>query len=176
MNKNLTKISLILLCVLCFAFSAEAQKRKTSTKKTSNAATTTPVSTNAEVKEAATKVSIQIKNVSKFVYNLGIIGRSIEDLDVEIRAGKASQKGIETNNRNKQAVVTGLRNIQAGLAALEVEFKTKPALRAYLLKIEGITALCGQAEDYAGSGQFLDAGRPLLSLIEKLSDALEAMP
>jgi hypothetical protein len=174
MNKNLIKISLILLCVLCFAFSAEAQKKKTTPKKTTT--TTSSVFSNADVKDGAAKVSIQLKNVSKFVYNLGIIGRSIEDLDVEIKAGKASQKGIDINAKNKQAVMTGLRNIRAGLAALEVEFRTKPALRAYLLKVEGITALCGEAEDFAASGQFINSGRPLLTLIEKLTDALEAMP
>jgi len=168
------KISLILLCVLCFAFSAEAQKKKTTLKKTTT--TTSSVFSNADVKDGAAKVSIQLKNVSKFVYNLGIIGRSIEDLDVEIKAGKASQKGIDINAKNKQAVMTGLRNIRAGLAALEVEFRTKPSLRAYLLKVEGITALCGEAEDFAAAGRFIDSGRPLLTLIEKLTDALEAMP
>jgi hypothetical protein len=173
MNKNLTRTGAILLCVLCFAFSATAQKKKTTTKPTT---TPTTITNTAEVKAGAAKVSIQIKNVSKFVYNLGIIGRSIEDLDFEIKAGKASQKGIDTNTKNKQAVMTGLKNIRAGLAALEVEFRTKPALRAYLLKIEGITALCGQAEDYANGGQFINSGRPLLTLIEKLSDTLEAMP
>lgn len=166
------RIGAVLLCVLCFAFSAAAQKKK----KTTATPTATTISNLADVKAGAAKVSIQIKNVSKFVYNLGIIGRSIEDLDVEIKAGKASQKGIDTNTRNKQAVITGLKNIQAGLAALEVEFRTKPGLRAYLLKIEGITALCGQSEDYANTGQFLASGRPLLTLIEKLSDTLEAMP
>ena len=176
MNNNFIKIGLLVLCVLCFTFSAEAQKKKTTRKTSSTTTTPTALANSAEVKAAAGKVSIQIKNVSKFVYNLGIIGRSIEDLDVEIKARKASQKGIDTNNRNKQAVLESLRNIRAGLAALEVEFRTKPALRAYLLKIEGITALCGEAEDLAVGGQFIDSGRPLLALIEKLSDTLEAMP
>ena len=174
--KNLTGLVALLVCLLCFSFAAEAQKKKPTTRKTGTTTTTTPVFGDTDVKDGAAKVSIQIKNVSKFVYNLGIIGRSIEDLDVDIKAGKASQKGIDINARNKQSVITGLRNIAAGLAALEVEFKTKPALRGYLLKIEGITALCGQAEDYAGAGQFLDSGRPLLTLIEKLTDTLEAMP
>jgi hypothetical protein len=174
--KNLNRFVVLLVCIFCLVFSAAAQKKKTTSKKTNQTTTTNASFSNTEVKEGAAKVSIQLKNVSKFVYNLGIIGRSIEDLDVEIKNGKVSQKGIDTNNRNKQAVMTGLRNIQAGLAALEVEFKTKPALRAYLLKIEGITGLCGQAEDYASAGQFIDSGRPLLALIEKLTDALEAMP
>lgn len=170
MNKNFMRIGAVLLCVLCFAFPAAAQKKKTAKP------TPTPAINPTEIKAGAAKVSIQIKNVSKFVYNLGIIGRSIEDLDVEIKAGKASQKGIDTNTKNKQAVMTGLRNIQAGLAALETEFRAKPSLRAYLLKIEGITALCGQSEDFANAGQFISSGKPLLTLIEKLSDTLEAMP
>jgi hypothetical protein len=172
MNKNFIRTGAALLCVLCFAFSAAAQKKK----KTTATPTATTITNLADVKAGAAKVSIQIKNVSKFVYNLGIIGRSIEDLDIEIKAGKASQKGIDTNTRNKQAVMTGLRNIQAGLAALETEFRTKPGLRAYLLKIEGIAALCAQSEDFANAGQFLNSGKPLLTLIEKLSDTLEAMP
>ncbi|HEY0429049.1 MAG TPA: hypothetical protein VGC76_14810 [Pyrinomonadaceae bacterium] len=176
MNKQLKKISLILLCVLCFAFSAAAQKKKPTTiKKSTTTTATTPVG-NTEIKDGAAKVSIQIKNVSKFVYNLGIIGRSIEDLDVDIKAGKASQKGIDINAKNKQAVLTGLRNIRAGLAALEVEFRTKPALKNYLTQIQGITDLCGESEDLATNGRFIDSGRPLLTLIEKLTDVLEAMP
>lgn len=171
MNKNLLRSGAVLFCVLCFAFSATAQKKKPTPKPTPST-----IANTTEVKAGAAKVSIQIKNVSKFVYNLGIIGRSIEDLDVEIKAGKASQKGIDINAKNKQAVMTGLRNIQAGLATLETEFRAKPSLRAYLLKIEGITALCGEAEDLANTGQFLASGRPLLTLIEKLSDTLEAMP
>ncbi len=173
MNKNLIKIGLILLCVMSFAVAAQAQKKKTTTVKKP---TTTSVTNTADVKAGAEKVSIQIKNVSKFIYNLGIIARSIEDLDVEIKAGKASQKGIDLNAGNKQAVMTGLKNLRAGLATLETEFRTKPALRAYLLKIEGITALCSQSEDYASAGQFISSGRPLLTAIEKLSDTLEAMP
>lgn len=171
MNKNLIRTSAILLCVVCFAFSAKAQKKKTTTKQT-----TTTVTNTAEVKAGAAKVSIQIKNTSKFIYNLAGIARAIEDLDVEVKAGSASQKSVDINAKNKQAVMTGLRNLTAGIAALEVEFRTKPALRAYLLKIEGIAALCAQSEDFASAGRFIDSGKPLLAVIEKLSDTLEAMP
>lgn len=174
-NKYLLKISLFLLCVLCLTVSAEAQRRKKPTKTTA-AATTANAATNAEIKEGAGKVSIQLKNVSKFIYNLAIIGRSIEDLDVEIKAGKVSPKGIETNKKNKQAVLSGLRNLRAGLAALEVEFRTKPSLKTYTSQIQGIADLCGQAEDLAAAGKFLESGRPLLLAVEKLSDTLVAMP
>jgi archaellum component FlaC len=174
--KSLIKSAALLAILLCLAFSsAQAQKKKTTTKKTTNDAANAVSTTNTDVKDEAQKVSIQIKNISKFIYNLAGIARSIEDLDADIKAGKASQKGIDINAKNKQAVMSGLRNISAGLATLETEFRTKPALRAYLLKIEGITALCGQSEDYASAGQFIDSGKPLLTLIEKLTDTLEAM-
>jgi hypothetical protein len=155
MNKNFIRTGALLLCVLCFAFSAAAQKKK----KTTATPTATTISNIADVRAGAEKVSIQIKNVSKFIYLLGTIAQGIEDLDKD---AKATQGAVDKNRQNKQAVVTTIRNLRAGLAALEVEFRTKPALRAYLLQVDGITALCGQTEDLAVAGRFLDSGKPLL--------------
>jgi len=168
-NKYLLKISVFLLCVLCFAVSAEAQRKKTTTKKT----TTTATTNTAEIKDGAAKVSTQVKNVSKFVYLLGTIAQGIEDIDKDT---KASQAAKDKNTKNKQAVLQTIRNLRAGLAALEVEFNTKPSLKNYNINIQGISDLCGQAESLAASGQFLESGKPLLLIIEKLSDALVAMP
>lgn len=169
-NKYLLKISVFLLCIVCFAVSAEAQRKKTTTKKTTTTATTTNA---AEVKEGATKVSTQVKNVSKFIFLLGTIAQGIEDIDKDT---KASQAAKDQNAKNKQAVQQTIRNLRAGLAALEVEFNTKPSLKAYNINIQGISELCGQAEILAASGKFLESGKPLLLIVEKLSDALVAMP
>lgn len=170
------RLSLILLCVFCFVFSAQAQKKKTPTRKTVPPAVTTPVVNTSEVKDGANKVSIQIKNITKFVYLLGTIAQGIEDVDKDIQSKKASPSAIDINTKNKQAVTTTMRNLRAGIAALEVEFRTKQGLRPYLLQIQGITDLCGQAEDLANSGKLLDSGKPLLAVVEKLSDTLVAMP
>jgi len=174
MNKNLTKLSLILLCVFCFAFSAEAQKKKSTNKKTTT--TTTPVVNNVGIKDGANKVSIQIKNLTKYLYSLGGVARAYEDLGAEIQNGKATKTGVDLYARNKQTVITTMKNFRAGLAALEVEFRTKPELKLYIGQIQGITDLCGQAEDLANSGRFLDSGKSLLVVVEKLSDTLVAMP
>ncbi|MEJ7701271.1 MAG: hypothetical protein WKF71_16725 [Pyrinomonadaceae bacterium] len=48
--------------------------------------------TTVELKAGAQKVSTQIKNVSKFIFNLGGVARVIEDLDQEIAAKKASSE------------------------------------------------------------------------------------
>ena len=168
-NNYLLKISVFLVCVLCLSVSAEAQRKKT-TKKT----TTTTATTNAaEIKDGANKVSTQIKNVSKFLYLLGTIAQVIEDIDKDT---KASPTAKDKNAKNKQAVLQTIRNLRAGLAALEVEFRTKPSLKNYNLQINGIADLCGQTEDLAAAGKFLESGKPLLLVIEKLSDTLVAMP
>lgn len=172
-NQLSIKIVVVCFCLLSFAASANAQRRKPSVKR----ARTPPVAANAaDIRTGAEKVATQIKNVSKFVYVLGGVARVIEDLDRDIDAGKASRNAADLNQKNKQSVVTTLKNLRAGLAALEIEFRTNPALKNYLFQIQGITDLSGVAEDQAAAGQMTESGKTLLSVIEKLSDTLAALP
>ena len=175
-NKNILTIFVTLAFIFALNLTAEAQKRRTKLKKKRTTATKT-INTNAlEIRTNAEKVSTQIKNVTKFIYVLGGIARGIEDIDAVARTGKASREVVRKNNGFKQDVIVSIRNLRAGLAALEVEFKTKPALRNYLFNIQGITDLSGQAEDLALAGRFTDSGKSLLLVVEKLSDTLAAMP
>lgn len=175
-NKNILTIFVTLAFIFALNLTAEAQKRRTKPKKKRTTATKT-INTNAlEIRTNAEKVSTQIKNVTKFIYVLGGIARGIEDIDAVARTGRASREVVRKNNGFKQDVIVSIRNLRAGLAALEVEFKTKPALRNYLFNIQGITDLSGQAEDLALAGRFTDSGKSLLLVVEKLSDTLAAMP
>ena len=176
MNKNLIKFAGFCLCLLCFNFSVNAQKRKTTSKKTKTATATTTSITNSEIKSGAEKVAIQIKNLSKFIYSLGDVARVTEDLDREIAAGKASRNAPALNAKNKQTIVTTIKNLRAGFAALEIEFRTKPALKPYLFQIQGISDMTGVAEDQASAGQLTESGKTLLVVIEKLTDTLAALP
>ena len=173
---RLKKIVAAFACLLSLTFAADAQKRRASTRATNTAATAPAANSNGEIKAGADKVSIQIKNVSKFIYNLGGVARVIEDLDRDIAAGKTSRNATDLNNKNKQAVLASIRNLRAGLVALEIEFRTKPALKNYLFQIQGISDLSGTAEDQATSGQFTESGKTFLLVIEKLADTLAALP
>lgn len=177
MKLKLIKYAAACLCLLSLlSVSAAAQKRRSSSKKTTSVAAVTPAATSAEIKSGAEKVSTQIKNVSKFIYVLGDVARIIEDLDREIATGKASRNASDLNAKNKQSVIMTIRNLRAGLAALEVEFRIKPTLKTYLVHIQGISDMSGVAEDQAAAGQFTESGKSLLLVIEKLSDALAALP
>lgn len=173
--KTITKLAFTALALSIFAVSAAAQTKKpvvfpkptVVTSNIGNAGSARAVVSDAQ------KVSNQVMNVTKFLYLLGGISKGIEDIDKDTRANKAAR---DKNVLNKKTFIQTIRNLRAGLAALEVEFRTKPMLKKYLLKIDGITALTAQAEDLAVAGKFSDSGRPLVMVVEKLSDALVAMP
>ena len=177
MNNKLTatiKFLVISLCLATFSLTANAQKKKPTTpKKPPTAAVATG---NTEIKAGAEKVSIQIKNVSKFIYILGGVAKGIEDIDKEAKTGKVKREILDQNAQFKQSVIKSIQNLRAGLVALEIEFRTKPSLKNYLFQINGVSDLAGNAEDQAARGQFNEAGKTLLFVIEKLSDTLVALP
>jgi hypothetical protein len=180
---NLIKFAALLICLLSLTLTGAAQKRKPVRKTTAKPAAQTTANAAAqsaanaaEIKDSATKVSTQLKNVSKFVYLLGGIAQGIEDVDKDIQSGKASRATADQNAKNKQAVISTLSNLRAGLTALEDDFRTKNSLRIYEINITGITELSAQAQDQATTGQIKSSGKTLLLIIEKLSDTLAAMP
>ena len=177
-KNNLINFLAIFACVLCLVSTATAQKRRTTTKRTRPATTETSATTGsnaAEIRDGAEKVATQIKNLSKFIFVLGGVASGIEDIDKEAQAGRVSRAGIDKNTQLKQSVIASIRNLRAGIAALEGDFHVKPSLRNYLNQIQGVSEICGVAEDQAAAGQFTESGKTLLQVIEKLSDTLAAM-
>lgn len=158
------------VAVLIFSLDAFAQRRPAPRR------TPPPTAAPADVKLGAEKVSTQIKNVTKFIYTLGGIATRIEDLDREARMRNISRSVLDTNDANKRSVIIAIRNLRAGIEALETEFRTTPALQKYAINLQGISLLASECEQLAAAGRFSDAGRPLLDLVEKLSDTLVAMP
>ena len=130
----------------------------------------------ADLKKGAEDVAIQIKNISKFVFILGGVATGIEQIDKDVREGKASGEVARRNEEFKSNVRASVAGINTGLIKLENDFRTKPGLRKYLLDIEGVAGLGGYAENLAGSGRFNDSGKELLLAVERLADTLVAMP
>jgi hypothetical protein len=169
-------LTLVILVLVAFAFSVQAQRRtkKSTTPKTTAAATTAAAA--AEIRAGAEKVSAQLNNVAKFNYFLGRIATGLEDMDAAARKTPLREPTLSKHRTNRGDVVQGIRNLRAGLAALEVEFRTKPSLKRFEFQISGIADLVGQSEDLAAGGRFTEGGRVLLQVIQKLSDTLVAMP
>jgi hypothetical protein len=171
MNRTLIFLAACTI-VLVFAIDATAQRRPAPRRTPTPPA---PVAS-AHVKIGAEKVSTQIKNVTKFLYTLGGIATRIEDLDRESKTRSLSRAALDTNDANKRSVITAIRNLRAGIEALETEFRTTPALQRYAIHLHGISLLASECEQLAAAGRFQDAGRPLLEMVEKLADTLVLMP
>lgn len=178
-NFKFTLIALVVFCLISFVAEASAQKRRTTRRTTKKPAAAAPATTSnsADIKDGAQKVSTQIKNVSKFIYILGGVAKDIEALDADIKAGRTTRQAtIDQNAQARQAVVESIRNLRAGLTALEEDFRSKNGLRIYAVWTDGISSMTEQAERQASAGQLTDSGKTLLIVVEKLTDALAALP
>lgn len=160
-----------------FTVSAFAQKpstrRSTRTTPTKNVVATLPP---LDVRAARVKVSNQLANITLFVQKLGPIAQAIEELDAEAKTKKLKKESLDKNAADKQKVVVSIRNLREGMVKLESEFRVKPVLKKYLLTIQGISDLAGQAETSAIAGKFVAANAPLRTIQQKLTDTMTAMP
>lgn len=162
-----TLLSFIIISAAAAAFSGQAYGQGTRSR------TTAPQN---EVRAAAEAVSIQIKNMTKFLFVLGGVSKGIEDLDKEIKAGRATPE-LETQNRQfKEDVIRSVQAMRAGLVDIEKDFIAKPQLRQYLSHVRGISEDSAIAEDLALAGNFNASGRQLLIILEKLADVLVELP
>jgi hypothetical protein len=164
----LLQMSVMLFCLLGLSVSVQAQK-KPAVKKPVPKATPKPAASFA-VKEEGEKVSIQIKNLTRFIYVLGGVAKTIEDIDKDSRASASVRN---QNNAAKQTVLQSIKNVRAGVVQLENDFHAKLELRPYLPYIQGISETAGLAEDQAVRGQLNNAGKTLLEVINKLTDTLQ---
>lgn len=170
--KNISPVYIAVVVILMIGVGSEAfGQRSRRTRRTSSASVE-----KAQVRQAAEKVAIQVKNLSKFVFVLGGVAKGLEEMDEDIRAGKASREMADRNRQFKNDVLRSIRSLRAGLVKLEVDFRAKAPLKKYLIHIRGITDQSARAEDLALAGQFSNAGKELLLVLERLADVLVELP
>lgn len=155
-----------------FSLGASGQRRRNPPKSTPKASTLPPL----DVRAARVKVSNQLANVTVFIKNLGPVAQAIEALDAEQATKRFNKESVDKNAANKQKVIGAIRGLREGMVKLESEFRVKAVLKKYLLTIQGISDLAGQAETSAIAGKFVAANTPLRTLQQKLNDTLAAMP
>lgn len=182
---NLKFVLAIFVCLFLFEASADAQRRRTSTRaraKTTPARTTpapTPASLaarNAAILPATEKVGNQIKNLAQFILLMGNTVPVIQQLEASNNAGNASQSTRAQAETGKKSLVSAITIFKNAMATLEDEFRANPLLRPYIAQLEGVSDYAATAEKQAAAGQFNQAGRSLLSVINQLTDVLREMP
>ncbi|MDQ2922434.1 MAG: hypothetical protein M3R52_12595 [Acidobacteriota bacterium] len=163
-----------LATVILFPISSFAQTRKRSTTRSSRSSPTTPKAS-AIQREAAARIADQIKILTRFIYLLGGVAKGLESVDDSTRRNEASPAIVEQAKRNKMTVRTSIQSVREGLDKLELDFRTTPELQRYYIKLAGVAAGAADAEDQATANQFDKAGRTLLEVVNRLTDALLEM-
>jgi hypothetical protein len=155
---------------------AQTRNRRTSSASSRRRAPAPAMAKGSEIqREGATRVADQIKILTRFIYLLGGVAKGLEGVDDAANRNEASQPVLEQAKRNKQTVRTSIQAVREGLDKLEIDFRTTPELERYYVKLAGVAAGAASAEDQAAANQFDRAGRTLLDVVNRLTDALLAM-
>ena len=165
------------ICLLLFSITGAGQTRSRTTKRTANAKTSTSVAeqANAIRTEGASRVAIQIKNLTAFLYLLGGVAKGMQELDAAAKSGNASPAAVQQNEQNKARIKSSFGDFRVGLDNLEIYFRSTPGLQSYYLKLAGSADGAANAENFAAAGQFDRAGRTLLDVVNRLTDTLAIM-
>lgn len=169
------KVSIVLLAtLLLFPASGFAQRRRSAPKAPPKP--TLAQQRTAEIqRDGATRVADQIKILTKFIYLLGGVAKGLEGVDDAARRNQATPAAIDQAQKSKLVVRNSIRNVREGLDQLETHIRSTPELQRYYIKIAGVAAGAAAAEEQAAANQFDRAGRSLLDVVGRLTDALQEM-
>ncbi|MGH9966664.1 MAG: hypothetical protein ACREBG_02360 [Pyrinomonadaceae bacterium] len=168
-----TMALLIATIILSPATTLAQTTRRTTTRPSTRTIKTTKVS---EVpRQGALRVADEIKTLTRFLYLLGGVAKGIEAMDEAARRNEASPAILEQAKKNKLTVRTSIQSIRERLDKLEIDFRTTPELQRYYIKLAGVAAGAATAEEQAAANQFDQAGRTLLTVVNRLTDVLLEM-
>jgi hypothetical protein len=167
--------SLVLVVLVLSAADAKTQRRRRSAPK-KKPVSTTPYAQKqqAEIQAGRYRIASQIKTLTQFLYLLGSISKGIETAEHANRIHEDSSVAITTEQieRNKSRVKDSIHNVRLGLDQLETSFRINPVLTNYYATLAGVGKIGQTAENQAAANRFEEAGRSLLTAVNKLADAL----
>ncbi|HKC64843.1 MAG TPA: hypothetical protein VKB86_14470 [Pyrinomonadaceae bacterium] len=174
--KRAAILSIICLLLLPAVAFAQGRQRTTTRRNTQKTTRTDTSQKTADARtDGAKRVADQIKILTRFLYLLGGVSKGIEAADAAAQRGEANQAQIDQTNQSKASVKDSLRNVREGLDKLEIDFRATPELQRYYTSLAGVAAGAASAEDQAAAGQFDQAGRSLLGVVNRLTDVLLEM-
>lgn len=168
MNRALIIVAVLLL-VLPTTTIAQKKKRPTTRKPTTTAPPPAPV---PDTKMEATQVANTIKALTKFIFLYGKIVNGLEVADEQSKQGKLAPRIIEQNVENKNGVIKGVGGLKDQVDKLGQVLQANPRLQVPYINLAGVTQKITEAQGLIQSSKYDDAGRSLVTAIERLTDIL----
>lgn len=158
------------------AFAQSRQRRSTSTRRPATKPTrrATAAAAAAALRDGRAKVAEKIKTISNFLYLYGRFSK-----DYEAAAAAARNSGGRSGGQPDAAALNRLRasfqDIAEGLQLLEIQVRSTPELERFYPRLQGVAKSTSAAEAKVAAGQLDQAGRDLLAVVDRLTDALADM-
>jgi len=170
-----TAIVLIALGALSQAHSfAQQQQQKQRPRKPAGAkAKPTPT---PDMRAEAAQVAEKIKKVSNFIYVYGKVVNGLQFADEQAKNENQTSAKIQAlNKENKDKLVASVRGVRAEIEGLAKSFEGNPRLQVQYLKLNYAAGAALDAERLAAAGQYDDAGKSLVAVVERLLDTILSM-
>lgn len=174
---GLKRISTIMLaCLLILTAttaSAQTRRRKTSGSRSARTASTRNPSTTtaSSVRPAAGRLAEQIKSLGKFLYLYGPISKELAMSE----AGAGNNQSTEALRQNRAKLKDVFEGYRVQMDELETMFSASSELRQYYPRLLGVASSAARGEELVAAGRYDEAGRSLLDVMNRLTDALLEM-
>ena len=177
--KRVSIFTLIVLIALGAASQARSiaqqkQQPKQQQKRPARGAKPTPTPT-PDMRTEASAVATQIKNVANFIYIYGKVVNTIEVAEDQAKNNQTSPEIQAKNKKSKETLVVSVNGLRAGLENLANGFQANPRLQVQYLKVSYATEAAIDAERLAAAGRYQDAGKSLVTVVERLTDTIISM-
>jgi hypothetical protein len=158
------------------SFAQQNQQQKPRQKKPSSRVRPKPTPTPLpDMRAEASQVATQIKNVANFIFIYGKIVNSLQIDEDQVKRQETSPEIQARIKKSKAALIARIRDLRAGLEGLASGLEGNPRLQVQYLKLTYAADASRDAEDLAARGQYEEAGRSLITIVERLTDALISM-
>jgi len=152
----------------------QKQQPKQQQKRPTRGARPTPTPT-PDMRAEASEVAAQIKNVSNFIYIYGKVVNGLEVADEQAKSNLASPETQARIKESKATLIAKIKDVRIGLEDLANNVQANPRLQGQYLKVSYATEAALNAERLVAAGRYNDAGKFLVTVVERLTDAIISM-
>ncbi|MDX2031425.1 MAG: hypothetical protein SF339_12190 [Blastocatellia bacterium] len=167
-------LSLFLVGLLSSAAFAQTKKRKTTTRRRAPVEEPAPKPI-LDMRPEAMAVAEQLKNVSKFVFIYGKIVNGLEVAEEQTRRGQMTAAAAAKNKQTREALIASINSLRVGIEGVSKSFQANPRMQVQYLKLSYASESTASAEQLALAGRFDEAGKALVTAVERLTDTILSM-
>lgn len=169
MKPLIAKAAVCLLLTICAAADAPAQTRtRRSTPQRRRTPSTATRLDQTRFNAQRLELAGLSKDLTRFLYLYGRLSKDLELTGAQTGSGDAT-------NQTKAGLIRSIGDMRDRLDQLEGRFRFEAGLRTQYQTLQGVSASADTAAQQAAANRFDQAGRTLLEVANKLTDALVEM-